>query len=147
MRATAKVGEFAGIVHGRFDGEPSLVGTRGLTRPDAIFAGLKRPLHDGDDEFGSETVVYVTNPPGSYDFRRTRSGDTLIAVEKPIQSVFTTFVSFEPRVVAAATRTMPTPVAEEVAGVVRFWEWTESSPNEPHLPADSAQRYERRIYP
>ncbi len=149
MKAWSKIGEFAGLVHGRLapgrDGT-QIPGTAGLMRPTAVFRGLKRPLHDGEGACDHDMLIYVTNPARSYEYAPRHMHNGLPEVtDKPIESVFTTFVSFRPEHVDAVVQSMVRPPAESVLGVVTFWEWTEASRLDLRLPYEYDSRYEERL--
>lgn len=144
MGSMAKLGEYVGLVHGRFPDGDFPPGTTGLIRPRRIFKGLKRPLHDGFSPADKEVVTYVTNPERNYRLVR---GATLSIREapRPANAVFTTFVSFRPQVVDAVLQSVHQDLPDSVRGVVIHWEWTEASSKDPRLPHDYDTRYEEPL--
>lgn len=123
------------------------VQTSGLKEPSAIFRGLKRPLHYVTPRADSQVLAYVTCPEWSYEFRKSRHGNAVVPVQKPTQSVFTTFVSFAPEHVDESRGSMREDAPADLAGVVLLWEWTESSPDDPRFPFDHMNRYSQRLMP
>jgi len=148
--ARAKMGEFWGLVHGRPGPMPmgyAPVINAGLMQPTAIFRGLKRPLHYVDARADSQIVVYVTDPNCSYEFRNSREGNALLQTAKPIDAVFTTFVSFAPEHLDDCVANMQHEGQITLQGAILFWEWTESCPNNPRFPYDHENRYVARLQP
>jgi hypothetical protein len=155
LGSKAKLGEYWGLVHGNPGPMPESVmpvATDGLKNPVAIFRGLKRPLHHIRAEADTSAIIYVTNPDATYVYRSSRHGDALIPEPKPLSSVFTTFVSFDPDHVDEAIRTvgkkLPTSsdgFPAKPSGIVLFWEWTECARGQPNLPYDHQLRYGSRM--
>jgi hypothetical protein len=151
----AKIGEFWGLVHGNPPANPDPDAPQieighCLRRPVAIFKGLKRPLHFEHMAADRDMLIYVTNPRATFRYQdHVRFEGILVAEAPPIESVFTTFVSLNPAHVDAARATMsevpPTAGAEKPTGVITFWEWTDHSPAERHLPYAHLTRYGTRI--
>ena len=139
----AKIGEYVGLVHGNFLG--SVRGTTGLLKPTAIFKGLRRPLHHVTMNADHDVYIYVTNPEQNYCYPiRNRFGDSNVEfAEKPIQSVFTTFVSLLKDHIDATMGGMAD--KDSVDGVVLFWEWTEASAKDESVPYDSETRFDQRV--
>ncbi|MGH6822730.1 MAG: hypothetical protein ACRECP_04075 [Methylocella sp.] len=151
LGSRAKIGEFWGLVHGNpglmpdeFD-EP--IHTSGLKQPVAIYRGLRRPMHYITDRADSQILVYVTTPEATYHFKETNVGNGLVKMPKPIRSVFTTFVSFAREHIDDARTQVTQDVPVNYAGVVLFWEWTESSRSDSSLPFDAENRYSQRLMP
>jgi hypothetical protein len=148
MGSMAKLGEYMGLVHGRFplsEGKDFPSGTTGLMRPTRMFRGLKRPLNDGIANADSEVVVYVTNPPRNYRWIRGIKEDLIREAPIPSNSVFTTFVSFRPELIDAVRQNVRDGLPNTVQGIVLHWEWTEASQKNPRLPYDFEQRYEEPL--
>jgi hypothetical protein len=150
LGSKAKLGEFWGLVHGNPgpmpDGFPE-VQTSGLKEPSGIFRGLKRPLHYVTPRADSQVLAYITCPDWSYEFRNSRHGNAIVTCQKPTQSVFTTFVSFASEHIDEARKNMRDDAPADLDGVVLFWEWTESSPDNPRFPFDHENRYNQRLMP
>lgn len=143
-----KLGEYWGLVHGNPGPMPdglAPVETDGLKAPRAIFRGLKRPLHYLHPDADTDVFVYVTSSDYTYCYRPSRHGDAVMPEPKPIDSVFTTFVSFNPHHINEAVAPMRQTPSDRPVGVVLFWEWTESAPDDPSLPYDSTNRYGSRM--
>lgn len=146
MKAWAKVGEFAGLVHGRFGDAAEVTGTTGLIRPSAIFRGLNRPLFDGQQHCDKKMLVYVTTPSKTYEFGpKQRHVGCPVAEDAPGNAVFTTFVSFDPLHVDEALRAVQVAAPEGILGVVTHWEWTLASQARPTFPENYSQRYEEHL--
>jgi len=148
LGSRAKLGEYWGLVHGNPGPMPdgfAQVQTEGLQGPTAIFRGLKRPLHYLHAVADSDVYIYVTNPEWTYTYRPSRHGDAVMPEPKPIESVFTTFVSFNPTHIDEAASSVRKALSAKPSGVVLFWEWTESARENTLLPLDSQGRYETRI--
>jgi len=148
LGAESKFGEYVGLVHGNPPVPPdgfTHVQTDGLKRPVAIFKGLKRPLYHLDGSADGDVYIYVTNPTATYSYRPSVHGNTILECPRPVDSVFTTFVSVSPDHVDEAFRSMGKPRLQDVQGVVFFWEWTESARNSPLLPFEHNTRYLTRI--
>ena len=95
------MGEYVGLVHGAFAPRPdgmAVIGTPGLKRPVAIFRGVRRPMHYLHTGNGDEVLVYVTNPRHTYRYplRDKFTGRGPVIEPKPLDAVFTTFVSLDP---------------------------------------------------
>jgi hypothetical protein len=124
LGSNAKMGEFWGLVHGNSGPMPigfSPVQTGGIKEPLSIFQGLKRPLHHVTGVADAQVYVYVTSPESSFEFRSSVHGNVVIPVPKPIDSVFTTFVSYAPEHVDEAVGNMEQKSASTFSGVVLFW--------------------------
>lgn len=121
--------------------------TSGLKKPVAIYKGLKRPMHFITGHADSQILIYITTPKYTYRFKSTNSGNGLLKMQKPAQSVFTTFVSFALEHIDDARANVPQDEPEDIAGVVLFWEWTESSRSDSSLPFDAETRYSQRLMP
>jgi hypothetical protein len=151
LGSRAKIGEFWGIVHGNPGLMPDEFGapihTPGLKQPVAIYKGLKRPVHFITGHADSQILVYVTAPEDTYCFKSTNVGNGLSKIQKPTQSVFTTFVSFALEHIDDARANVIQDEPEDIAGVVLFWEWTESSRSDSSLPFDAENRYSQRLMP
>lgn len=128
MGGLAKIGEYAGLIHGRFGDDGSGYvppGTTGLLRPLQIHRGLRRPLFAIDQDIGPDVLIYVTDPPQTYAYRADgKFGGFPRAEPKPLQSVFTTFVSLDRQLVDATKASMQRAPLQPVDGVVLYWEWT-----------------------
>lgn len=146
LGSLSKIGEYYGLVHGNPPVPPEgfeHCQTDGLKAPVAIFKGLKRPMHYGHPAADGDVYIYVTNPEFTWGYHNSSHGDALLRAPKPIESVFTTYVSYESAHVDAASSSMRN--NGKFDGLVLFWEWTESARNEPHLPHDFEKRYAMRI--
>jgi hypothetical protein len=151
-----KIGEYWGLVHGNPQPNPSPdiefpEGEPTLLRPTAIFQGLKRPLHHIHMSADEDVLVYVAKPQCTYSFKEHKDyGGILEIWRPPVGSVFTTFVSMNPAHVDGAVRDMQKTLSCDAdcdaAGVVLFWEWTESDPQSPEIPYESALRYSKPLY-
>jgi hypothetical protein len=142
------IGEYWGLVHGNPGAMPDgffAVKTDGLMAPAAIFKGLKRPLHYVLSSADSTVYIYVSDATNTYSFRSSTYGNAVMTEPRPIDSVFTTFVSFEADHIDDVTRTMGKRLNAVVHGVVLYWEWTECSKDEPHLPNEYSIRYGSRV--
>lgn len=143
-----KLGEYHGLVHGNPPVPPEgfeRCQTDGIKAPDSVFKGLRRPLHFEHPTADGDVYVYVTNPDWTWSYRPSRHGDALMKARKPIESVFTTYVSYEQEHVDAAIRSMGNRAPSEICGIVLFWEWTESARDMSCLPYDFEKRYVTRI--
>lgn len=145
MGSMAKLGEYMGLVHGRFPDGEYPPGTTGLLKPVRIFRGLKRSLDLGFGQVGSEVMTYVTNPARNYRYVRGHGGDTIREVPVPGNAVFTTFVSFNPQILDAIPQSVHQTASQPIQGVVLHWEWTEASPTDPRLPIEHDARYEEPL--
>jgi hypothetical protein len=151
-----KIGEYWGLVHGDPPPNPhpdfsSPQCEQTLLKPTAIFQGLKRPLHHVYMNADEDAVIYVAKPAATYSFKEHKEyGGIVEPWAPPVRSVFTTFVSLHQAHVDAAVRDMQKTAdcgADcAAAGVVLFWEWTESDPEEPEIPYESDVRYSKRLY-
>lgn len=148
----SKIGEYWGLVHGRPPAIPlpeadSADGIQTLLKPTAIYQGLKRPLHHGHMNADADVLIYVANPPHTCLYKDHKDfGGILETARAPVSSVFTTFVSLNEAHVDGALQGVRDTRGHNVAGVVLFWEWTESDPQHPEIPYDSDNRYARGIY-
>lgn len=138
----AKVGEYAGLVHGSYvesgDELPALVD------PQGIFRGLKRPLHDFQVAHDAQVMVYVTNPPCTYHWPHKFDGYP-VRQQKPLDSVFVTFVDYSARSIGELPTGDASYSAGKIDGVVLYWAWHRASENDSFLPSDYRNRYEERV--
>lgn len=155
LRSRAKLGEFAGLVHGdvpQLLELPDAYPDRGMRACHACFQGLTRPLNK---DMGIQLFAYVSSPPCSFVF--DDPFDVCRTTEKPLDSVFVTYVEFSPETVtmlaalqiAAGPTLADVPDPHGVVGTVRGWEWVPAelplAPNPAlHLPRDHGRRYVTR---
>lgn len=126
------MGQFSGII--RQD--------QCLLSPDAIFKGLKRPLHSkGIDNF---VFAYACNPPANYRFDPSRPNSGPDIVVRPRNSVFVVFVSLTRPMLNDSQRILSCPVGT-FRGVILGWEWTPEAPGT-NLPLDYRTRYTKEIW-
>lgn len=140
----AKLGEYAGLVHGNCQeiasGSGELIdgGTEGLSSAIALFRGIKRPRLDIEKD--EQIYVYVLNPARTYIYRREE--DAPRRAEKPVKSVFVVYVELQETLKSAEKA----PSDIEIKGVVHFWEWVMASGDDKSLPKDHATRYDERVW-
>jgi hypothetical protein len=127
----AKLGEYAGLVHGNIieddAGAEVAGGTNGLLETVALFQGLMRPLikPEGDEK----VLIYVTNPAATYTHKRFRPAFT--RVTRPVNSVFVTYAElFRDGGVDRNKYQVPT----EIDGIIYFWEWMPWDEHDRRLP-------------
>lgn len=143
----AKMGEFAGLVHGVTVEQGSRVQhSDGLLAPTAVFRGLKRPLHNLTSSADQLVYIYITNPPWTFKLSRQRRHEDapLERLPPPITSVFATYVTFEQDQIDAEF--VDVAQREQPVGLVVGWEWLEASNRTPNLPYDYDFRFDARVY-
>jgi hypothetical protein len=143
----AKMGEFAGLVHGVWrdpDGANRQL-SDGLQAPVAVFKGLKRPLFNVSDDADRRLYVYITNPSTTFRYPRAGqySGGALESAPQPLESVFATYVTFERDHIDAECVGLLSEA--QPLGLVVGWEWVERSPRAPSLPYDYDSRFDVRV--
>lgn len=150
-RRNAGVGQYAGLVHGNIqcvgvDNVPRWVNTGGLRAANACFRGIKRkmiaPFRD------KQVFVYVINPEYDYVFPGRFSDLGPNQVQRPLNSVFTVFVSLHPDDIAAAEGAMGKFLlgGERIDGLVQNWNWTFCDKDDADLPDDWRNRYDERMW-
>jgi len=150
----AKLGQFCGLVHGNVwavasdPTDRTETGTAGLTKPVAIFCGLRRPRNQRKHD--AETFIYITSHSRNYVFpNKNEFGGGPIRAPVPPNSVFVAYVDFGPEAVDEVRPLLSYTLPDPVSGVVSDWEWVRASPNDPRLPVNSTggdPRYARKVW-
>ena len=143
----SKMGEYAGLVHGRWqmpDGSVKSL-SNGLFSPTAIFLGLDRPLFNMVADADKSVAIYITNPAHTYKYPLSQqfSGGPLEELPPVPNSVFATYVCFQQGVLDGLS--LDVVAGARPAGLVVGWEWLEQSAKSPSLPYDYDSRFEARI--
>lgn len=101
----------------------------GLKAAHALFSGLERPLDESHN--GDGIYVFLTLPKVLY--RHVADMACLAKLrDAPKNAVFACYV-----------RRYEEETAEGISGRVLAWEWVKSDPNEPTLPQDYQERYQK----
>lgn len=119
----AKMGEFAGLVHG---GGSTFY--RGVRDAVALYRGLNRPLNFEDADDG--VFVYISAP--KHTFRYLDSCGDLSLLPAPLQSVFVVYAS------------IAKPGVGQLRGKVLWWEWV--CANSSGLPEGCDDRYSSKVW-
>ena len=146
-----KLGQFVGLVHGNAWAKTSELdhfdeGTPGLTKPVAIFAGLKRARNGHSRD--TDTLIYVTNPGRNYAYP-TSHEFTRGPVRRPVPeigNVFVTYVDYSLSAVDEVRKLVSYTVPSNVVGVVSDWDWLPGSLEDPRLPIRFDSRYEKKLW-
>lgn len=146
----AAIGQFCGLIHGNIvlpmNGTAPAPSTVGLVGAHALYRGLRRPLIEyGRD---SDFYAYTMNPPRSYIYpiQDRNKGLGPVAVEKPKDSVFVTYVDFAQETLDRHMADMQLNDDSDVRGVIPWWEWVPASGEEPFLPEDYGTRYGEEVW-
>lgn len=130
----APIGQYVGLMYQQ----------KVLTKPTAIFQGIRRPfIADGADD---GVYAYVSKPYWTFTYaaRHQFSGEGPDQEKAPTDSVFVTFVTLDPVVIREVQDTLG--ATDEIGGVILHWEWTMASTSEPWLPREHQARYRRTIW-
>lgn len=143
----AKIGEYAGLVHGRWAEPDGSIRTlsNGLFTPKAIFRGLDRPLFNHVEDADKSIFIYITNPNSTFRYPLSKKYEAgpLEELPAPPNSVFATYVCFQQAIIDELSQHVL--AGAQPAGLVVGWEWLEQSPKMPSLPYDYDSRFEARV--
>lgn len=101
----------------------------GMRHAHVVFQGIKRPMNGQD--FDKNVYVYIAKPKYVYRFE-----PHMVCVAKrhdaPAGAVFACYVLFDDE--------------QHTSGKVVNWEWLEVDQQDPMLPADYSERYDKRVW-
>ena len=127
----AKVGEYAGLVHGnimeQFD-DTIIAGGTGVCWKASCYQGLKQPRIDAGRD--AKVLAYVTNPPPVSHLSEQGGAAS-------VQGSNSVFVTYAELFADGLERDRFDGIDAGIEGVVHFWEWVLSSDRDRALPADA----------